>query len=78
MKRLNLFIIILILTMATLSFAGDSDQEADNEPLYLTFNCMEPMKPMLPMKPYWCTGSWELVLQCDSMCNCRWVPMCFR
>lgn len=41
-------------------------------------NCMQPVKPLLPLKPYWCNGTWTQVLQCDQYCNCQWVPMCIE
>jgi len=48
------------------------------ESIYMVLNCIQPIKPILPIKPIWCSGTWTFILQCDQYCNCRWVPTCIQ
>lgn len=40
--------------------------------------CIEPIRPMLPMKPFWCQGQWVQQLVCDGNCNCYWQAVCLQ
>lgn len=62
------------------------EKNLDNQKIYfdikkeqkLTFNCLEPLKPILPIKPLWCNGVWTQILECNQYCNCEWRPVCLE
>ena len=58
----------------------NADSCAQGGPVLLASNCIRPIKPILPIKPYWCQGTWTLILHCEPfpVCNCVWVPTCLE
>lgn len=40
--------------------------------------CIEPIKPLKSLKPYWCQGDWVQVLECDQYCHCSWIERCIE
>jgi len=55
-----------------------TEEKNGTPPMHLALNCMTPIKPLLPLKPIWCGGTWTLILHCDQRCNCQWVPTCLE
>ena len=41
-------------------------------------NCLKPLRPLLPLRPAWCTGNWTQILVCTQLCQCQWQPVCVQ
>ena len=40
--------------------------------------CIQPIRPIIPIKPVWCHGTWTQILECDPYCNCVWRAVCIQ
>ena len=63
-------------TLASLSDAPMTPRPATGE--RLAGFCIEPIKPIQSIKPYWCSGVWTQILECTPKCQCVWREVCLQ
>jgi hypothetical protein len=88
MKKILIFTIIIGLFSFLFAdtLTKELEKNLDTQKIYfdikkeqkLTLNCLEPLKPILPIKPLWCNGLWTQILECNQYCNCEWRPVCLE
>lgn len=79
MKKIIAISVVFTIIFAGLALSANAnkvDTNANKDVVY--GRCLQPMKPFLPIKPLWCTGTWTQVLNCDTNCNCHWETVCLQ
>lgn len=76
-KTIAISIIFIIISgcLALSANANKTTAAADDQ---VYGRCLQPFKPMLPIKPFWCRGTWTQILRCDQRCNCYWEAVCLQ
>lgn len=71
------WIVVTGLLLASTAMAAEAPMTPRPE-IQVAINCIEPIRPILPIKPYWCTGAWTQILECTPTCQCQWRPVCLQ
>lgn len=68
--------LLVLGALVTLATAADGPKQS--APPQLAQGCLESIKPILPIKPASCYGTWTQVLVCTPQCQCQWQAVCLQ